>query len=265
MRSILKKFIELFAYRELILNLAIKELKVRYRYATGGIGWIVIYPIAMSAIFYAVFKFIFKIGIENYTFFLLCGLFPWAFLQVSLGEASASIIANANLIKKARFPREAVPFSIIAMHLIAFVAPLAILFITALFFKISATRIILWLPLILFIQLLLTTGLSLILSSLNACYRDIQFAYSLILMIWFYATPIVYSVEMAKDIFSRDISGIYVLNPMAGIVTAYRDIFLYSRNPDLLLLSISFIISAMLFISGLFIFGYLEKRFIDII
>lgn len=260
-----KKIRELFGHKRLIFDLVLKDLKVKYRRALGGFAWTFINPMAMTVIFYVLFKLIFKIDIKNYPLFLLCGLFPWAFLQTSLSESNTSVIANANLIKKAYFPREVLPLSVILTHLVNFIASLIILFITALFFKVSLIRIILWLPFILAVQLLLIMGLSLITSSLNACYRDTQFVVNLILLVWFYATPIIYPVQMAKKALPSYILKVYMLNPMVGIITAYRDLFLYSVAPDPLVLGASFTISLVVFISGLFIFNHFEKILVDIL
>jgi len=107
----ISKIKELFKWRELIFSLALKDLKIKYRQATGGFGWMLAMPLVQVAIFTFIFRFLFKIKIENYPLFLLAGLFPWSFLRSSLDGAMNSILNNANLIKKIYFPREILSIS----------------------------------------------------------------------------------------------------------------------------------------------------------
>lgn len=261
----IQKIKEIFKWRHLLFNLALKDLKTKYRRATGGFGWMLVMPLAQMAVFSFIFKFLFKIKIENYSLFLLSGLFAWSFLRSCLDGGSNSIINNANLIKKTYFPREILPISNIITNLIIFLFSLLILFIFSLFSKISLFPAILWLPLIIFAQIILTIGLTLFLASLNTVYRETQFIMDTILLVWFYATPIVYSLGMAKNTLTSNLFFLYQLNPMVGIINAYQKIFFYGDFPRMKLLLLSLFIATIFLVLGLISFRHYEKIFVDII
>ena len=256
---------EIFKWRQLLFSLVLKDLKTKYRKATGGFSWLLVAPLVQAGIFIFIFRFIFKIKIENYTLFLLSGLFPWSFLKSSLDGAANSILVNANLVRKTYFPREILPISNIFTNIINFLFTLIILFIFSLFYRISLFPVILWLLLIIFIQIILIIGISLFLTGLNTTYRETQFIMDIILLLWFYATPIVYSLEMARNTLPASLFLIYKLNPMTGIICAYQDIFLYGAIPNMVLLLESFLVAVMFFILGFLSFHHYEEIFVDLV
>lgn len=256
---------EIFKWRQLLFNLALKDLKTKYRKATGGFSWLLVAPLVQAGIFIFIFRFIFKIKIENYPLFLLSGLFPWSFLRTSLDGAANSILINANLIRKTYFSREVLPLYVIFTNLVTFLFSLIILLVFSLFLKRSLFPAIAWLPLVISIQIVLITGISLILAGLNAIYREAQFIMDIILLLWFYATPIVYSLEMAKNTLPASLFLIYKLNPMTGISCAYQDIFFYGVIPNMALLLESFLVAVMFFILGFISFRRYEEIFVDIV
>ncbi len=262
----IKKIKELYRHRELIFSLAAKDLKARYKNAVIGFGWTLLSPLAMMVIFVLVFRLVFRIRIENYPVFLLSGLFPWTFFTASVSEATTSIVSNANLIKKTYFPREVIPISVTLAKLINFLLSLIILFAFILIYKISFTVMILWLPVIILIQLILAIGVSLIVSSLHVCYRDIRYLMEILLMLWFYATPVVYSLDMVREpLIKRHLFHLYNLNPMVGVISSYHKILLYGERPDLVSLGLSLLISLIILIIGFFIFRKYERIFADMV
>lgn len=259
------KLKELFRWRQLLFTLAVKDLKVKYRRATGGFGWMLVTPLIQMAIFVFIFGFLFKIRMKNYPLFVLSGLFPWSFLKSSLDGAVNSIFNNANLIKKTYFPREILPISNIITNLISFFFSLVTLFILSLFFKISLFPASFWFPLVIFIQIILIVGICLFLTGLNSVYRETRFIMDVILLVWFYATPIVYPLGMAKNILPQGLLFFYTLNPMVGIISAYQNIFIYGNIPDLKLLFLSFFMAIVFFILGFASFRRYEKIFVDMV
>ena len=236
----LERLKEIFKHRELLINLAIQDLKVRYKNALIGFGWTLLSPLAMMVIFVLVFRLVFRIRIENYPVFLLSGLFPWTFFTSSVSEATTSIVSRANLIKKTYFPREVIPISITLAKLVNFLLSLIVLFAFILIYKIPLTATTLWLPVIILIQLILATGVSLIVSSLHVCYRDIRYLMEILLMLWFYVTPVVYSLDMVREpLIKRHLFHLYNLNPMVGVISGYHKILLYGERPDLESLGLS--------------------------
>lgn len=256
---------EIFQWRQLIFSLALKDLKVKYRRATGGFGWMLVMPLVQAAIFIFIFKFLFKVKIENYPLFLLSGLFPWSFLRSSLDGAANSILSNTNLIKKTYFPKEILPISNIITNLVNFLFSLIIIFIFSLFYKISLFSVILWLPLVIFNQIILIFGISLFLAGLNTMYRETRFIMDIILLVWFYATPIVYSLEMVSSHLPQSLFFLYILNPMTGIICSYQNIFFYGSIPDIKLLCLSTLSAVLFLILGFISFRHYEKIFVDIL
>lgn len=261
----ISKMKELFRWRQLILGLAVKDLKVKYRQATGGFGWMLVMPLVQMAIFTFVFKFLFKIKIEKYPLFLLSGLISWGFLRSSLDGAANSIINNANLIKKTYFPREILPISNVITNLVTFLFSLVTLSVFSLFFKIPLSPAIFWLPLVVLTQIILIIGISLFFASLNTIYRDARFIMDIILLLWFYVTPIVYSPEMARKALSPHLFLFYRLNPIIGIISAYQNIFAWGNAPDIGLLLLSVLASIIFLILGFINFRRHEEAFVDVI
>jgi lipopolysaccharide transport system permease protein len=262
----IKRFKEIFRRRELLINLAIQDLKVRYKNALIGFGWTLLSPLAMMLIFVLVFRLVFRIRIENYPVFLLSGLFPWVFFTGSVSEATTSIVTRANLVKKTYFPREVIPISVTLAKLINFLLSLIVLFIFILIYKIPLTVTTFWLPVIILIQLILAIGVSLIVSSLHVCYRDIRYLMEILLMLWFYATPIVYSLDMVREpLIKRHLFHLYNLNPMVGVISGYHKILLYGQRPDLASLGFSLFISLVILVIGFFTFRKYERIFADLV
>lgn len=231
---------------KLISALAIKEFKIRYKNARLGFLWAFVYPIILMAVLNLVFTKILTIKISNYPFFLLCGLFPWTFFATSLSNSTVSIVDNARLIQKIYFPRAIIPIAVIFNNLINFIFCITLLIALILIFKIKLSFYIIYLPLILAIQLILIVSISLTTSHLYIQYRDIRYLVDVLLLIWFYATPIFYPVELVP----QEIYPFYIYNPMVGIISGYRNIILEAKPPDFGLLCISFLETIILFIVG---------------
>lgn len=256
---------EIFNRRQLLFSLSLKELKAKYRRASGGFGWMLIMPLTQAVIFSFIFRYIFKIKIDNYALFLLSGLFPWAFFRSSLDGAANSILANANLIKKTYFPREFLPVSAVMANLIGFFFALAVLFVFGLFSGITLHRGLAWLPLVVSAQVVLTLGVALFLAGMNTVYRETQFIMDILLMVWFYATPVVYSLEMAENSLPGLAFFFYKLNPMLGIVRGYQEIFFLGRAPEWGSLVISLAFSCLLFVLASLSFRRYEMVFEDMV
>ena len=261
----ISKIKEIFQWRELLFNLASRDLKAKYRQATGGFGWMLVKPLVHMLIFSFIFGVVFKIKIDKYPLFLLSGLFAWSFLHSSLDGAANTIINNANLIKKAYFPRQILPISVILANLVNFLFSLLILSFFSFFLKVQLFNAIVWLPIVILTQIILTVGLAFLVSSLNACFREAQFIMEIVILVLFYATPIVYSLDMAKMALPENLAKFYLLNPITGIISGYQNIFVYGTSPDLGLLLNSLFVSSLCFILGFAIFRHYEGIFVDLI
>ncbi len=246
---------------DLILVLTSKEIKVRYKNNILGYLWSVAMPLCYSIVYYVAFKVVMRIRTENYALFLICGLFPWQWFANSIGASATVLLANSSIIKKVNFPRSALCVATVlndGVHLLLSV-PVIILF---LFFYNEFPGII-WLVgifLLFFIQFLLVTGISLVVSSINLFFRDLERLVQVFLTFLFYFTPIIYSETMIPEKYR------YLLNfnPVAPLMVAWRELFLHSML-DWRGILVSFVYSFVAFIFGLFVFRKLSPRFAEVL
>ena len=213
-------------YRGLIQTLVVRELKARYRGSVLGYLWSFINPLLLLLIY----SFVFTIVIPNrdplaqpYALFMFCGILPWTWFSASLSEASNSLIANGNLIKKVLFPAEVLPIVSVLANMVHFFLGLPILAAFLIWYQrpIDAVQL-LWFPAVVFVQLLFTTGLALILSALTVHFRDIKDILSNVLTLWFFATPIIYTWMMM-----RDYMGYLNWNPFTHLAISYQEILFF--------------------------------------
>lgn len=252
---------EIFAYKELIKNLVVRDLKVRYKRSMLGVFWALLEPLLLMILFTAVFSILLRIQVGKYPVFVLSGILPWSFFSTSLSYSAGSIAENASLIKKIYFPREILPLAVIISRLVNFLLSLGLLFIFLIAFKIKFTYSLVYLPLILIVQLIFILGLSLFFSSLNTFYHDVGFILQFILFGWFYITPIFYPVTMIPVKYLS----LYMLNPMATIVHSYRNILFNGMPPDFNHLLITVIISILCLMMGTYTFRRMEFRFAEVL
>jgi len=258
----LRKNMRLFwFYRELLWNLAHREITQRYKQSVLGYAWVIINPLSQLLVMNFVFSTILKVNSLGVPFiiFLSVALLPWNLFTQSLTSSTGVLVSNSNLITKIYFPREILVYATIIAKIVDYLYSCIVLVLFFIAFKTTITIDILWIPVILVIQLIFTTGLALILSALNLFYRDIQYLLNLILMMWMYLTPIMYPVEMlpAKYRF------IFTLNPMAVIINAYRQVMLSGSGPNLNSLGLALVMSIAVFIVGFLLFKKLEGEFAD--
>lgn len=250
---------DIYSRRELLYNLIVKDLKSRYKTTTLGFLWAILNPLLMMTVLSIVFSLFIKLQIEKFPVFLLTGLLPWYFLSLSLSVSTISIVDNANLIKKVSFTRVIIPLSVVISNLINFLLSLIVLFIFMLIFKINFSFLNLFLPFVILIQFTFVAGISFISAVLHTFYRDVKYIVEALLLCGFYATPIFYSLSMVPQRLQK----IYMLNPMVGIVTAYRDLLLYNNIPHPEDIAYIVLFSLTVFVIGLIIFRKYEKVFAD--
>lgn len=255
----MKLLINLYKYRELLRTSVKKEIRGKYKGAWLGVLWSYLNPILMLIVYSFVFTKIMKIDIENYSMFLFTAFIPWTFFTTSISQGSLSTVSNGNLMKKVYFPREIIPISSVTANAINFMISTIIVLAALLVTNIGLSYNLLFFPLILLIQYILTLGITFITSSLIVYARDLEHIISVFLMALFYATPIVYSLDMIP----KEYSFLFKLNPMASIIQGYRDILFYKKSPDLKSLIVVALISIIIFIIGHFVFKKLEKNFVE--
>lgn len=262
-----------FLNYELLCNLAAKEMRVRYKHPILGFLWALIVPLCVVFVFKVVFSLILKVSFTEYPFFifLATAVFPWNFFSKSISDSTLSIQENSNLIKKVYFHREIIPISIVLANLINFILSILVLMAIFIFLKVKFSQFIVLLPLVILLQSIFTIAVSLFSSGLQAKFRDIKYIVELFLLFFFYFTPVVYPPEIIANI-SKTLFRIYMLNPMAQIITLYRVTLLKGYLDTMpsgfglfYLLSASVTFSLILLILGFVIFKKIEPSFSDLI
>ena len=219
-------YADVFRYRELFGNLFRRDLQAKYRGSALGVLWTIVNPIMLMGVYLLVFSVVWKSPFANgghYPLFLLSGLAIWTFFAAALQSATRSMLDNANLIRKIRFPRQLVPLSVVVAHLVSFGVMLALLLvINAIALPRARATELLAIPLAALV-LGLVSGLALAAASLNVLFRDIEFIVAALLVPWFFLTPIIYpltSGAIAKH--HHVIEAIHWLNPLSPAVEAVR-------------------------------------------
>ena len=257
---------KLFSYRELLYSLTRKELKVKYRGSVLGFFWSLLNPILTMLVYSFVFSIVLRGGVEEFAIFLICALLPFNFLQNSVNQGTGSIISNSNLVNKIYFPREILPLSIVFSNLINFFLELIALFAVLAFMGYKFYLFLYILPVLVFIQIFLVTGMTLLVSALNVFFRDLQHLITIVMMVWFFGTPIIYPLSMVPERFQPYIK---FINPMTIYAAYYRNIFYYTKHtegagfPSALETVTALGITLLIFFLGYFVFKKLEPRFAE--
>lgn len=223
---------ELLRYRELLLNLIIRDIKVRYKNSVLGFFWSLLNPLLQVATITVIFKFVLDTGVPNYSAYLLCAFLPWTFFQMSTLDASMSVLYHGDLVKKIYFPREVLPTSIVLSNLVHFILALGLFFIYLLVLGTPIRVTWLLLPFVVMIQLFLNLGIAYFVSCLNVFYEDVKYVVTVVLTLLFYLTPIIYLVEQVY--YSKGIPEAYrplvlkfcEINPLSMLMITYRKILL---------------------------------------
>ena len=255
----LKVFKNLYNYRELLKTNVKKEIRGKYKNSFLGVIWSFLNPLLQIAVYAIVFQMILKNPQENYVVFLCCGLIPWTFFSTAISRSAFTMVENGNILKKVYFPREILPISVVTSEAVNFLISTVIIFAFVIFSGIGITKYILVYPLIFIAQYLLLLAISFIVSSVCVYIRDLQHFIGIFLQLLFYATPIVYCI----DILPPEAAWILNLNPMTYIIEGYRDIFYNQTMPDVQSILILIGIVLVAIVIGYLIFNKLQKGFAE--
>ena len=253
---------ELWRHRELLYFLTWRDVKIRYKQAVLGFLWAFIQPFLKMVIFSLIFGGLAKMDSEGfpYPIFLYAGLLPWQFFADAVNRSGQSIVGGAGLITKVYFPRLIMPVASVGAAVVDFGISFGILIGMMVYYQLSPTlSILMVLPLVL-LTILSALGIGVFVSALNAMYRDFRHALPFLVQIWMYLTPVVYPVTLIPDRFRW----VILLNPMAGIVDAYRSAIL-GKPFAWGNLGISLGIATVVFLIGLTYFRKTERYFADIV
>jgi lipopolysaccharide transport system permease protein len=254
---------QLLRTRDLVWAWTIRTLRGRYQQSALGWLWAIVQPVATVAIFTVVFTRIIPVDTEGvpYILFSYAAVVPWTLLATSVADMAMSLVQNMNLVSKIYFPRVALPIAALLARLADFGISFILLLILIVVFRIPVSPLgLLYVLLILLIQLVLILGLGIGSAALNVFYRDVDPLLKLVIQIWFYASPILYPISFVPEKWHW----IYFLNPMAGMIAAYRDVLIYNRLPGNYLLPAA-LVSLVVFVVGYWFFKRVEFQVADII
>ena len=261
-------FKKLTAHRNLLKNLVIRDLKYRYAGSIGGFLWSVIHPLALLLSYTFIFKVVLKqknsvadYGTDNFAIFFFCGFLPWLMFSDTITRSCNSIVDQKNLVTKTVIPAEILPISITLSTLINHLIGLTIL-LTALatFFTLpaSALYILIYMPMLVMFSL----GIGWIVAALQVFLRDTVQALQVLIMLWFWFTPIFYPVAVLHSAKARMLLS---LNPMAAIVTGYRNALLNLQPPDINSVLTILAVSSAVFVAGALLFRQAKPAFPDVL
>ncbi|MEY2452973.1 MAG: lipopolysaccharide transport system permease protein [Acidimicrobiaceae bacterium] len=254
--------------RDLFFNLTLRELRSKYKRSILGWGWSLLNPLATMVIFTAVFSVLLKSdpdpgkpsGLHVFALFLLCGLLPWNYLSNCLTGGMYTLVGNANLVKKVYFAREILVAASVASWLVSFLIEMGVLLVALLVF---GNNVLPWIPaliVLILIQTMFTLGVALVFSILNVYFRDTQHLIGILLQMWFYGTPIIYSLKLVQDHAHGWALRLYDLNPMVQFVTAYRNLLYDLRWPSAGTVAYLVAVSFATLVLGIAVFRRFEGR-----
>lgn len=267
------KLQEITSRRELFVNLTLRELRGKYKRSVLGWAWSLLNPLTTML----VYAFVFTIlgaepqkgdpsGLQNFAFFLICGLIPFNFIANALNGGLMSLIGNSNLVKKTYFPREILVAGSTAAALVQYLIELGLLVVALLF---AGNVVFPWIPVILllvFFQTLFVLGIALVLSAAAVYFRDLQHLLGLILQVWFFSAPIVYTTQLVEQNLSDDSIASRVfdinlaVNPLVRFIDAYRNLLYDLRWPEAGDIAYIAAVSVLTLLFGFWAFGRLEGR-----
>ena len=255
---------DLWRFRELILFMIWRDIKVRYKQTLLGALWAVIQPVMTMLVFNFLFNNVAKVSSDGipYPIFSFTALLPWGLFTTALNSASRSLTSNTNMITKTYFPRLVLPMASVLGGLVDFAIAFVILIGMMIYYNITPSLTALWaVPLFLVLAIISALGVALWLSAINVQYRDVGYALPFITQFWLFITPVAYSSKVITGRWEL----IYALNPMAGVVNGFRWALLGAGSGPDYLVAISTGISLIILVTGLIYFRNMERTFADTI
>lgn len=256
----MKKLKEIYKYRTMIGSLIQRDLRGRYKGSVLGFAWTFLNPLLQLMVYTVVFSTIMRAGIEDYYIFLFVALIPWIFFGNSLTGGASCIWTQKELVKKIYFPREVLPIAHVTCQLVNMLLSFLVVFAVLLI----SGRGIKWMVLpylapVILTEYLLALGIAFISSALTVYFRDLEHILIIVSMAWQFMTPVMYSIEMVPE----SIQPLFWANPMSSVIIAYRDILYYQHAPHMGTLLLAICLGISLLIVGWFLFGRLEKHFVE--
>ena len=254
---------ELWEYRELLLFLTWRDIKVRYKQTVFGAAWAIVQPVMSMGVFSIFFGRLAAMPSDGipYPLFSFSALVPWTFFAGALSASSSSLVGSGGLLSKVYFPRLVIPVASVLVGLVDFALAFAVLVVLILWFGFVPSWHVVWLPFLLLLALATALGVGLWLSALNVQFRDVRYAIPFMLQIWMFATPIVYPSSLLKEPWRT----LYGLNPMTGVVEGFRWALVGTNTAPGAMVGVSTVVAVVLLFSGAYYFKAMEKTFADLV
>jgi lipopolysaccharide transport system permease protein len=253
---------EVWQFRDLLMTLAGRDLKLRYRQTLLGVAWVLLQPLFAAGIFTIVFGVVAKLPSNGLPYFVFsyAGMLAWGVFNNTLSKSSISLVGNAQLVSKVYFPRIVLPLSSVLSSLIDFAVAMVVMVVLMIAYRIAPGPQLILLPVWVAMVIVLGLAIGLFASSLTVSYRDVQYLLPVVLQLLLYASPVGYAVPESPDW----VRTLFLLNPMTGLLEGFRWSLLGgSVHWSAVVYSIAFAIIA--FVVGAFAFKRMERRFADVI
>ena len=254
---------EIWQFRDLLLSLATRDLKLRYKQTALGVIWVVVQPLMAAGVFSFVFGKVARLPSDGvpYLLFSFAGLLGWNLFSNTVTKCSGCLVGNSQLISKVFFPRLILPLSTSPSVLVDFAVAAGMMAVLMCFYGVTLGWGILYLPVLMALLLMLALGIGLCTAALAVSYRDVQYIVPVIIQILLYASPIAYSVSAVPE----RLRAVYQLNPLSAPLEAFRASLLHTSWPSASSLASATVICALVFLLGLYSFKRMERQFADVI
>ncbi|MGC8481302.1 MAG: ABC transporter permease [Acidimicrobiales bacterium] len=281
--SVRRRLVNIWRYRELLSSLVRKEITVKYKNSVLGFAWSMLNPAMYILIYYVVFQKILKNGVPLYAIYIGVGLLVWNFFQTAVQGATGTIVDNAGLVKKVAFPREILSLASVGAALVFFFFQAIVLIVFLLIFQVVPAFSYLWiLPFMLLGLILVASALAVLLSAANVYFRDVRHLVELLMLAWFWATPVVYTFQTLSSALQRHgLLPFYFLNPVTSVVLLFQRALyakvspvgttghvvhvLATMRPEWYMVSaaVEILVGALLFLGALAVFSRVEGNFAE--
>lgn len=250
---------EVIAYRSMLWSLTQSELRTRYKGSLFGFLWTFLNPLLTLLVYSLIFSTVMKVNIPHYTTFLFVGLLAWNLFAISLQSSAGVVVRQSSLVKKIYFPRHILPLSVVIGSLINYFLSSIILASLLLVTGFHPTLLWLCIPPVVLIEAIVTAGFSLLFSAINVYFRDTEHMLGILLMLWFYLTPVVYPLSMVP----KHLEWVFKLNPIGDIILFIQGSLYYNQLPHLKLIIYTVCFSIFIFVFGWVSYQRLSRRFAE--
>ena len=255
----MKTIREIYDYREMIYMLVRRDLRGKYKGSVLGFAWTFINPLLQLAVYTMVFSVVMRVNKENYHIFLFVALIPWLAMANSVTGGSTCVIGQQNLVTKIHFPRQVLPITTVTTNFVNMLLCMVVV-LAVCGFTIGLNLAVLWylIPVIL-VEYALAMGIAFLVSGLTVYFRDLEHILGIFVMAWQFLSPVMYDVEMVPESFR----GLFLLNPMTPVLTAYRQILYEKVAPDLSTMFSAVGMAVLFLVVGWFAFQRLDRHFAE--